>query len=62
MGLSPICVAGLALFNTFVGDIDSGMECTLSKFVNDTKLCGEVNMLDGMDATQRELDRPAQTS
>ncbi|GAB0192665.1 triadin [Grus japonensis] len=31
---------GLALFNIFVGNMDSGIECTLSKFANDSKLCG----------------------
>jgi len=46
-----------APFNTFVGDMDSGMECILSKFADDTKLCGVVNTLEGRDAIQRELNR-----
>jgi len=50
----PGSVLGLMLFSIFINGTASGIECTLSKFVDDTKLCDVVNTPEERDATQRD--------
>lgn len=44
---------GLILFNTFISNMDSGIEC---QFALDTELCGVVNMLERREVLQTDLD------
>lgn len=48
---------GLVIFIMFMSEIDSGMECTLNKSDDDTKLRGATDTTEGTDVMQRDPNK-----
>ena len=48
---------GLVIFIMFMSEIDSGMECTLNKSDDDTKLRGATDTTEGTDVILRDPNK-----
>ena len=57
-GVVPqLYLLGPVFFNIVISYVDSGTDCTLSKFTDNTKLSGAVDTKKGKNGIQRDPDR-----
>lgn len=50
-------VPGSVLFSMRINDLHAGVECTISKSVDNTKLREAIGYPEGQEALQRHIDR-----
>lgn len=56
-GVPQAIVLGTFLFNTFISDLEEGIESTLCQFAADTKVNRRVGLLEGRNALRQDPDR-----
>lgn len=53
-GIPQESVLGLVFFSIFIRDTDSGIKCSISRFADDAKLSGAVDIIEGKGIIQKD--------